>query len=842
MRKVLLLERLVVRLLPREQARLIVGDINERYTALCAQGDTRHAGRWRRRQLWSCLAPHVLAQLWWEHGCSRARGGERRAGLRLDGRALLLDVKHGLRRMARQRFVSVASMVMVALGVTGLVFVHGVFDRLLHPVLRVPESESLFHVLRAEGRQLSMALVPAAEYQALRAALPEQSAAAYATTAMAVRWRDDVGSRTVAAVSESYFRVTGGRLLQGRLPAAPHELVLSHAYWRRLGEPSVLGASLHLDGQPFTVVGVMAREFGGLEGASLWLPMSSAHAAPVRVTLRLNDLAARARVLATLSRLASTSPVQYELQDARARRAPLAEVAAINTAIRVVTLLAFFLLIAVTANGANLAAVDTLRRARERAVRRALGASRTRLVLQVVREKMVQALLAACFSMICMAAFYRALPAWLPAGDPDRTFALDARSLLLAALLAALVTLLTEVLPVVLARGPAMSSPWSTARTRSLPRDALVSLQIVQAVALIVVAGLLTHSQREIRGQSLGFQVEHSHILAFTLPGTIYDTSRVRAIRAAVLQQLSGAPAITAAALSSATPVIGGVPRTVSAGATVMAAPVLRVSPAYLQAMGTTLRQGRAFRSAEPARVALISIETARQLFPGRSPLGRPIRVDGIEQPFEVVGVVESGTQGGVVPAPQVLLPLDQSYARSLTLIVRSARRPAELTAFVRSVMRAITADVAVESMGSLETLLDRSHLLTRALTALATLFGLLGLVIGCLGVFAHFTHEVQSRRRDIGIRLAMGASMSDIVRALTRRMAAVTGLGLILGSLLALTGAYLARAMLFRTSTAQPAALLAGNLVIALCAGLAILVPAVRAARVAPTAMLGTE
>ncbi len=690
-----------------------------------------------------------------------------------------------------------------------------------------------------------------------------------------------------------FFRPPGGD--DARTPA---ELVLSYAYWAsHFGERrDVVGATVKVNGRPFTIVGVTPRRFHGV------LPVLNTDAyVPIRFvagemggsTDPLHDRAGGAGLIVVGRRrpgvpLALAQPAlavvgrrlaaAYPKQDPwRALRAlpltsepPGAAAAGASDPLHLVAglflALAAMVLLLACVNIANLLLARSAVRAREMAVRAALGAGRWRLLRQMLTESLLLALLGGTAGLLVAALACHALDALpLGAGVPiTLSFALNGRVFLYALGIALLTGLATGIVPawqaarlapdaVLRAGGRGLTG----ARTRL--RSTLVTLEIAGSLALLIVAGLFTRSLTMAQHAHLGFDPNPVVNLSFDPHTAGYGEARGAAFADALLRHMRAVPGVASASVAAAIPTglvsYGGritVPGHPTAPGHSPAVDYNAVTPGYFATLGIPRLRGRGFLPGDDAaapRVAVINQAMAERFWPGQNPIGRQFyrSRDRRRRPIQVVGIVGNSVTGslGETPGAYYYVPFAQHYLAPATLQIKLAGADAAtVLGEARAAARRLQPALAVYDG---QTMTAAMHGLNGLLmyqlgAGLAAAMGLLGLAMAVIGVYGVIAYAASQRTQEIGVRLALGASRASILRMVLRQGLRITAAGLGLGLALAALLAGALGSLLMGVRPHDPLTYAAATLLLAAVALLAGLAPARRAMRQDPVAALRCE
>ncbi len=812
-----------------------------------------------------------------------------REGMR-DGRGLAWlrdaarDARHAVRALARAPGFAAVAILTIGLGTGATTTLFSVTNTLLLRPLPVADPQRL--VTLQESRSGMTASGAEGEYIPYDRFLAYRDAthgvfsglAAHRYLGLSVRAGGNAFPAGAMAVSASYFQVLGVRPGMGRFFASDAEpsVVLSHRFWRErfAGGARVVGSTLVLNGRPFTVAGVAPRGFDGtITGIAteLWVPFEAYQAgrgdanpfeqwvAPFgRLAPGVEAARAAARVDA-LGRAIPPGEPQTRVRAVRLEpltglpgeaRRPLAGFLGMLMATG-----ALVLLIA----GANIAAMLLARgvaRRREVAVRLAVGAGRGRLVRQLVVETLVL-FLAGGAAGVAVAFGAAALLRRFRLPTPERVLVdatPDPRVLAFALAVAAATGIAFGLAPALRATRPDLLPALKEGAGRGGPghtrvRSAFVAAQLALAVLLMVVAGLFVRTLQRGLAVDPGFRPDGVVVASLNLAPHGYDAARGLALQRRLADRVRALPGVESAALAERAMLsvgssggdvhaVGGPRRGVNARYNV-------VDPAYLGTLGVRLVAGRGIAEGDQGgapRVVVVNQTLAARLWPGENPLGRRLDMDGTT--WEVVGVVRDGRYVTVneEPRPYAFFPLAQRYSARVTLHVRSGRSPAELLERVGRELRALDADVALESGGPLSEVVGFSLLPQRAAAWLVGVLGALGLVLAAVGVYGVLAFQVAQRTHELGVRVALGATARDIVAMVVGRGALLVAAGTAAGLLLAAATTRFLAAFLFGVSPLDPATFAAVAATLAVVALAASLLPALRAVRVDPARALRAE
>jgi predicted permease len=689
-----------------------------------------------------------------------------------------------------------------------------------------------------------------------------------------------------ATVSGSFFQTLGMPARVGRTLApaddragANHVAVVSSALWQRHfgADPAALGRVIVLDGTPFTIVGVLPPGFDlPAPEVALWLPLSTVgeDSVPHRREVRWLDVVGRLRKDATpesvhagldalFSRLAAQFPDSNSGFE-RARLVPLQAAMTGDARAPILVLLGAVSLVLLIAcvNVANLLLARATARQREVAIRTALGASRGRLVRQLLVESLALSLSGGAIGLLLARWSIDGLAA-LSAGRLARAaeIRMDLTVVAFALLLSIATGIAFGLLPALQAsRGNlriAIEAAGGRSETGSRGgtrlRRALVLGETALAVALLFGAGLLIRSFWRLTHVDTGMKTESVLTLSITIPTKIFDAEKDPAYRDAILSRIRALPGVIAAGGSKTMPLQGGGE---AYGVHLEGRPedkpikpeggTIIVTPGFFSALGIPVVQGRDLTQADldaSSPVLLVNRALGRQLWPGENPVGKGL-IFGQKSRLEVIGVVGNVRQDGLDVAPRAAMyvPVSRFPRGSLKIFVRSNGNPTALAAGIRSAIRSLEPDQPISRIVPLTELVSETAARPRLLTALVGAFGAIALLLAALGIYGVISYGVAQRTREIGIRMALGACRADVRRLVVREGMSLAAAGLALGLLASLALAPILKSLLFQTPTGDAATILA---VAALLGGVALLacsIPAGRAASLDPQKALRAD
>ena len=655
--------------------------------------------------------------------------------------------------------------------------------------------------------------------------------------------------------------------------------VLSDRMWRgRLGsDPAVVGRTLVLNGRPTAVIGVLGPGQQSPFGAAIdvWLPVTAIPSGPINFQRgernvwavgRLKPGVALAEAQAELSDLAAQLAVEYPATNAGVGVAVRSLRDQISGSIRPVllTLLAAVVLVLLVAcaNVANLQLARAHSRRQELSLRAALGAARGRLFRQLFTETLVLAGLGGAagiwLAVLGVDAIVGALPGGLPNEVPvsvDRPVLLFSLGVTLLAALASGLAPAWYGLRASLVEGLKVRGAGSVFG-RVDPRSVLVVVELVLCLVLLVGDGLLLRSLARMQQVHPGFDSENLLTFQFRLPAAKYtEPEQMAAFFGPAVEAIRRVPGVTSAALVSATPMSGnwgttgylvaGKPEPPAGREPVAQASL--ISDGYFKTMGIPLLAGREFDTRDrigSAPVAIVSQELARREWPGESPVGKLIKEAGDSVWLTVAGVVGNVKQLslGDEPTPQMYRPVLQAPRLFSNVVARTTRDPLALVSAVQAAVRTVDRDQPMWSVYSMAQLLERVTGRLRFTMLLMSVFALAALVLAAVGVYGVVSFLVTQRTREVGIRIAIGATPSQAVAPILGHGLRLILVATLLGVLAAAVGTRLLTDQLFSLRPTDPPTYAVVALGLAAVAFAACWIPARRAARMDPMSSLRSE
>ena len=804
---------------------------------------------------------------------------------------LVKDLVLSLRGLRRAPGFAAAALLTLALGIGAATAIFSVAYGVLLRPLPFREADRLVEVsVDLAGTGTAYGSLSAPEYVDLVRDAPAFAGLAAWRTVDRTLGGDGRPERIrVTSATASFFDVFGMRAALGRAfgaaedgPDAQPVLVLSDALWRRRfgADPAVLGRSVQLDGVTRTVVGVLppamrvadAEAFVPLGLDPARLPGRGAHFLSVTGRLRaeITIEQARAAMAAFATRLVRENPDGYRSGGITATARPLREAWYGDARPIMTALLATvgLLLLLAAVNVANLLLVRAEARQREMGLRVALGARRGRLVRQLLTESLLLAALGAVVGVPLAALGVRALlainPGVVPAGAG---VALDGG--VLAAVIAAVsvAALVAGVAPALHAgatdvRAVIASGSAAGGRRGGRLRAALVATEVALAAVMLVGAGLVGRSFRNLLSVDPGFRADGALVMDVVLPRVRYDTTtKILGFYDGALARMRALPGVRVAALTVSLPLGGRLiqwslePEGRGPDAPELVTPFLSTGTAdVFPALGITILRGRGFTPSDGERsapVMVVSEALARAYWPGEDPVGKRVRLSGEEQSWmTVVGVARDVRPEALSEAPKpIYYLLNTQFAAmtgiadaSATFVLRTAGDPAALTNAARDVVRELDPELAVDDVRTLESVVRESVARPRFAAAVLGGFGLSALVLAVVGVYGVLSYTITRRRREMAVRLALGAPPASVRRLVVGSGLRLAGAGVAVGLVAAVAGARVLTTLLYEMTPTDPLTLATVGVTLLAAAAAASWLPARRATRVSSAEVLRGE
>jgi predicted permease len=798
------------------------------------------------------------------------------------------DIRYGARSLTKSPGFSLVILVTLALGIGANTAIFSVINGVLLRPLPFAEGEQLLHLrqpaVAAGVANDAFSVVEITDYRAQTRTL--DGLVEYHSMPFTLLGRGDPRRVQAGVVSHDWFQMFGVRPVAGRAfrpdderEGAPGAIILSHEFWQREfgGDPAIVGATFEMNDRIHTVVGVLPKVPQYPNENDIYMPTTScpfrmSQGALTQRQARAYDVYARARAgvsveqaradLATVaSRLHLEHPDQYPTARGHQTTAvPLIEDLTSSARPTLLVLLgtAGFLLLIVCASVANLTLARLLRREREMALRTALGAGRWRLLRQLLTESTLLALAGGAAGLLLAYWGLDLLVAFAARFTPRAgEIGIDPTVLLFALALSLGTGLLLGSLPALPSRaslvaalkeGAAASTPGSFSHR---VRSSLIVSQVAVSCVLLVGAGLMVRSLVNLQGVDPGFRTENVLTARVDLNWTKYlQPAQARAFADRLLERMQAEPGVTSVAVANIIPLSGvtfGGPRPfqiegqeVPPGQAGPQAELRPVSPDYFRTMGMALLRGRGFTEADrdsAPSVAVINQTLARRHFPTEDPIGKRVTGNNGRTWTTIVGVVADTRYNGLdqEPVAEAYLPFALSGFRDQRVFVRTTLDPMLMAERLRGAVHALDAGQPITEVQTMADVRRESIASPRLMTTLLTLFAGLALVITATGLAGVIAFSVSERTREIGIRMALGAERTGVLRMVLREGVLLAAAGLAVGVVGALLLARVMRGLLFGVGTHDPLTFGAVVLVLLAVAVAASLGPARRATAIDP-------
>jgi predicted permease len=815
------------------------------------------------------------------------------------------DIRYGLRQLCRNPGFTAVAVLTLALGIGANTAIFSVVNGVLLNPMPFPEPDQLIalHASKPNFEQGSISYPNFLDWQKQNHSF--SAIAAYRSISMSMTGSGEPERINAEFITSDFFPLFGVKPLIGRTLAPDEDriggapvVLISEGLWRRKfdSSPRVLETILTLDGKGFSIIGVipatfhMGSMFPTLRDKDAYIPIGQ-WAVPVLMVrgaglgihgvgrLRPGVTLKQARV--DMAGITADLARAYPDSDKNlgATLVPLKEQIVGETRPILLVLLGAVgcVLLIACVNVANLLMVRSSSRAREFAIRAALGAARLRVIRQLLVESVLLAAVGGVLGLLIASWGTRSALGLLPATLPRAAdIGIDARVLIFTAVVSLLAGILFGAVPAIKGSRPDLHETLkkggrgaSGARLRA--QGAFVAIEVALALVLLVGAGLLIRSMARLWNVDPGFDPRNALMFSYAFPPSLRTTNveTVRAQCRELEERIRALPRVEAVALTwAAFPMAGeddlqfwldGQPKPQSMNDMGWALSYV-VEPQYFQAMGIPLKRGRLFTVQDNERAPLVIVvdeEFARKFFPDQDPIGKRIRSDSFDQVAEIVGVVGHVKQWGLDAddsnplRAQIYRPFMQMseavMALSVTgigVVVRSSAEPRTLTEAIHRTTGEMSRERVIWEIQTLEEVVSDSLAARRFAMTLLGAFAALALLLACVGIYGVISYLVDQRTHEIGVRMALGARQSDVLRSVLGDGARMTLAGLALGlvAALGLTRLLAKYSLLFGVSPNDPLTFAGVAALLALVALAACYIPARRATKVDPMVALRYE
>lgn len=814
--------------------------------------------------------------------------------------SLWQDLRYGLRMLWKSPGFTVVAVLSLAIGIGANTMIFSLINALLIRPLPVEAPQRLVnvHATNPDGSSFhSFSYPDYVDYRDQADTL--EGLAAYTINAYSLHTGGQSERLFGIVTSENFFTVMGVRPALGRLFTAQEErsaqgepvAVLSYGYWQRRfgGDKTIVGRTVKLNGHDYQIIGITPPKFTGPRVAfapDIYVPvwtqplafpwgadwMKNRNGGSLELVGRMKPDATIQRVQANLSAVAGRIAEQYPDShrgrgvDVRPTNTGLGQMEgpAIGFMSVLMAVVGLILLIACS-NVAGMALSRAATRRKEIAIRLAMGASRTRIVRQLVTESLLLFVLGGAAGLVLATWLTELLLAFKPpvSFSIELDLGLDWRVLSFTLLVALMTGLVFGLAPALQASKPdvlpALKDETSGGSQR---RSRLLSLFVVGQVAvslmLLISTGLFLRSLQNARSLSPGFNPENVLNVGFDLSIQGYDEARGKQFYQQLIERVRAMPGVESVSLARNVPLNGGNMQ-IDINVEGHEPPVGRssfdtdfnvVTPNYFASLGVPLLRGRDFNDADregAPRVAVINETMVRRFWPGEDAIGKRFYLGQGAQstPVEIVGIVKDGKYRtlGENPRSYLFMPFAQEYAPQMTLHVHTAPgNAANVVAGLRQEVAAMDATVPLLDVMPLAQAIGYSLLPVKVAATIAGLFGSVGLLLAAIGIYGVVSFSVAQRTKEIGIRMALGAGRRDVFKLVVRQGMTLTLIGIGFGLVGAFASTRIMSSLLFGVSAVDPLTFAAVSVLLAAMALLACYIPARRATRVDPMVALRYE
>jgi putative ABC transport system permease protein len=803
------------------------------------------------------------------------------------------DIRFGLRQLVRNPVFTMVALLTLALGIGANTAIFSVVDGILFRPLPFPDSHELVSVwtdASARGEPADEWLSYANVHDLGEQTEGLEALAAWGGWRGTLTGEGEAEQLSGAAVGHDMFshvlkvEPALGRDFEPRddHPGAERALILSHGLWQRAfgGDPTVIGRTLQISGESWEVIGVMPSSFlpPFVPDAELWGPlrMDMSEESPRRGAYYLRamgrrtdgtsmpELDAELRVVgARLEKSYPESNIEMTFDAIELREDVVSEA---RTGLLVLLAAVGFVLLVACVNVANLLLARASARRAELGVRSALGAPRGRIVRQILTEAGLLAVAGGAVGVLVATWGTELLTAMAPEGTPRiDEVGLDGRVLAVTALVTIAAGGIFGLVPAIRAGGEdaasalreggrGRSAGLATTRARSL----LVVGQVALALVLLIGAGLLVQSFRNLRATELGFQPANVLVMEVSLSGEQYETGdQRRAFYDALEERLSALPGVESVGLTSTVPLTGfdsdvsfnieGEP--IPEAGQPQATWFRRVTPSYFSTIGIRIISGRSFQRADDGSappVVIVNETFVRRYFAGREAVGQRINIGGTSDPVwrEIVGVAADIRNFGVREDSRVALysPYAQTTAGYVSPVLKTSVPPETVVPAVRSAIYELDGTLAAGQITTMDELVLSTIAPDRFVATLLSLFAVIALLLAAVGLYGVVSFNVARRLPEMGVRMALGAASRDVGGLVLRQSMALVAAGVVLGAGAAAFLTRLIDGLLYGVPALDPLTYAVVSAVLLLAGGAAAAVPAIRAARLDPVRVLSTD
>jgi len=792
---------------------------------------------------------------------------------------LLNDLRYAARVLRKSPLVTLAIVLTVALGIGANTAIFSVVNAVMVKPLPYEQPDRLVWVAERNDR-LKMPRFAASVLNYL--SWKEQSRTftqlgAFGFTSFNLTGQGEPEQFTGGTLTPSLFPLLGIRPVLGRSfaegedrPGSAKVAMISEGLWKRRfgGEPSIVGRSITLNGAATTVVGVAPASLATLSNGDIWIPLTIDREKEIRLNHvilafgRLRPGVTIEQAQAEMDVVATQVGGQYpEVREWGIRLVTLYDLfinSQLHTALVVLLAAVGCVLLIASANVANLLLARAASRQKEIAVRTAMGASRTRLLAQLLVESLVLSAIGGAIGVIAAVWGVGAIHSLLPPNLLPTDVSVDANVLLFALALTVVTGLLFGIAPAWHAAktdlyNVLMQAVRASSGVRPRLRNGLAAAELALATVLLIGAGLLTQSLLRLQQVSLGFQSDHLLTFQLALPATAYPDEQRAVFYRRMLDSLRAIPGVRDVAVSSGIPFGNGAYTTtpiVTTGASPLppdtAVPTdwRIVSPGYFKAMNISLLRGREFTDADTPSTApltvVVSRATAQRFWGDTDPLGRILHRQGdLARQYTVVGVVGDVRHSSLTTESPAIYYPSYSLSPRMDVVVRTQGPPASALSAVRQKVHELDASLPLSTVRTMDEWLANSAAQPRLNAVLLLVFAAVAMLIAAIGIYSVLAYSVNQRTREIGVRMALGAPRAQVLRMVVREGMTVGVIGVVSGLITALAVSRVLSSLVFGVEVRDPMTYILVALGLALVALVACVIPARKASRVDPIVAL---
>jgi predicted permease len=820
-----------------------------------------------------------------------------------------MDIRYALRGLRKSPAFAAIAVLTLALGIGANTAIFTVINAVFFHPVPVKDPASLVEVFTIDQRKffgLTNNFFPssfpnAEDIQKRAQSFSGMTVYAFGATPVSMTVNGQPNQYFAQLASGNFFDVLGVHAQLGRTfrPEEDREagagpvVVLSHGFWQRVlaSNPNVIGQDVLINGQGFTIIGVAPKGFQGttvIGGPDMWIPLSMhdqiltglskqlfnerrflGFSAVARMKEGARPEQAKAELQSIASDLATAFPLANKGRSFTIQPLLESSIAAnqrdqFNRAGIMMMAVVGIVLIIACFNIANLLLARASGRKREISIRVAIGASRGRILTQLLTEAMMLALAGGSLGLALALAgrdlMWRFRPPQLPADGMD--LSLDWHVMAFTFIVAIGTGLIFGLAPALQASRPDLVSELKERAGGDLRkgrrfniRDVLISLQVAVCLIALVGAGLFLISLRNAREMDLGFDTRNLAMLSFDLGALNYDAARAREFERRALEAAQNAPGVKSATLSTTIPLFnGGFGRTLfregedsTNGQSGHVTQFSVMSPEYLQTMGIPMVRGQGFDTTvreDTPRVAIINETAARQIWPNEDPIGKRFKFFRDTDLTKVIGIVRDSAYNtlGEEPRPYMYVPLVQNPNTSVTLFLRTHGDPRSALNSVRMQIQGMDRNLPITNVWPIGEVISQALWASSFGASLLTVFAMIAMALCAVGIYGVVGYSVGQRIREFGIRLALGAQPKDVLLMVLKQSTMIMAAGLVAGLVAAFLLARLIVTFLYGVNTNSPVAFLAMALVLAAVGVFASYIPARRAAKVDPMVALHYE